>query len=180
LKVPKSQWNSFGKYNYRSTEDILDALKPLLLKYGASLIIFDTIKEVGGELFSEATVELRTKEGVVSVTASAGIDVEKKGMDKAQCYGSSSSYSRKYALGGLFLIDDTKDSDATNTHGKGGEFESRGENKIAVKPRITDDILQVAINSINNGEQNVIERVSANFLITEGQRNLLLKTINTR
>ncbi len=121
LKAPKNQRNNFGKYNYRSCEDILEAVKPLLSKYALALTISDEIKELGGVLFSEATVTLGDMDAKVSVQAQAGIDPNRKGMDIAQSFGSSSSYARKYALNGMFLIDDTKDADATNTHGKGAK-----------------------------------------------------------
>jgi hypothetical protein len=119
LKAPKNQYNSFGKYKYRSVEDILEAIKPLLLKYGCTLIIEDEVKEVGGIVFIESTASIQKDMEGRAVTAQAGIDINRKGMDVAQSFGSSSSYARKYALNGLFLIDDTKDPDSTNDHGKG-------------------------------------------------------------
>lgn len=115
LKAPKNQTNAFGKYKYRSCEDILEALKPILAKHSCYLTITDTIFEINGVLVVNATATITNSEGKQeSVTAQAGIDIHRKGMDIAQCFGSSSSYSRKYALNGLFLIDDTKDADATN------------------------------------------------------------------
>lgn len=118
LKAPKNQFNSFGKYNYRSCEDILEAVKPLCVKHGLTLFLRDTVMEVAGIPFVEARAIVTDGTKSVECSAQAGIDINKKGMDSAQCFGSSSSYARKYALNGLFLIDDTKDSDATNTHGK--------------------------------------------------------------
>jgi hypothetical protein len=117
LKAPKSQFNAFGKYKYRSVEDILEAVKPLLLKYECTLTIEDEVKEVGGIVFIEATAAIQKDMEGRAVTAQAGIDINRKGMDVAQSFGSSSSYARKYALNGLFLIDDTKDPDSTNDHG---------------------------------------------------------------
>ena len=106
LKAPKNQFNAFGKYKYRSCEDILEALKPLLLKYECTLTIEDEIKEVGGIVFVEATASIQIdKEGRTegrAVTAQAGINPNRTGMDIAQSFGSSSSYARKYALNGLF------------------------------------------------------------------------------
>jgi len=116
LKAPKNQFNSFGKYKYRSVEDILEAVKPLLAKYECTLTIHDEVKEVGGITFIEATASIQKDMEGRTVTAQAGIDINRKGMDIAQSFGSSSSYARKYALNGLFLIDDTKDPDATNDH----------------------------------------------------------------
>jgi hypothetical protein len=116
LKAPKNQFNSFGKYKYRSQEDILEALKPLLKKYECSLVISDEVKCVGSLTFIEASATLIYNGEKVTVTAQAGIDTNRKGMDVAQSFGSSSSYARKYCLQGLFLLDDTKEADATNTH----------------------------------------------------------------
>lgn len=117
LKAPKNQYNAFGKYKYRSCEDILEALKPWLLLHECTLVITDQVKEVAGIAFIESTVIISKGDLSVSVTAQAGIDVNRKGMDVAQCFGASSSYSRKYALNGLFLIDDSAlDPDARNDH----------------------------------------------------------------
>tara|TARA_B110000208_G_C11745522_1_gene421587 strand:+ start:380 stop:913 length:534 start_codon:yes stop_codon:yes gene_type:complete len=121
LKAPKNQRNGFGKYNYRSCEDILEAVKPILAKYNCTLTISDEIKELGNIIFVESIAVITDGDNVVHSKAQAGIDPNRKGMDIAQSFGSSSSYSRKYALNGLFLIDDTKDADSTNTHGKDKE-----------------------------------------------------------
>tara|TARA_R110002049_G_scaffold75498_5_gene194226 strand:+ start:3708 stop:4259 length:552 start_codon:yes stop_codon:yes gene_type:complete len=118
LKAPKAQRNNFGKYNYRSCEDILEAVKPLLLAQGLMMTITDEVTEIAGMPMISATVTVKDASGEVSVSAQAGIDPNRKGMDIAQSFGSSSSYARKYALNGMFLIDDTKDADATNDHGK--------------------------------------------------------------
>lgn len=123
LKAPKSQYNSFGKYAYRSCEDILEAAKPLCIENGLVLTISDEITEVGGRIYVKATATVADaqieSEGVISVTGFAREPEEKKGMDSSQITGAASSYARKYALNGLFSIDDTKDADATNDHGKG-------------------------------------------------------------
>jgi len=117
LKAPKNQFNSFGKYKYRSCEDILEAVKPLLLKYECTLTIHDEVKEVGGLVFIEATASIQKDLEGRTVTAQAGIDPNRKGMDIAQSFGSSSSYARKYALSGLLLIEDSHlDPDASNDH----------------------------------------------------------------
>jgi hypothetical protein len=118
LKAPKNQRNNFGKYNYRSAEDILEAVKPLLAKYGCLLFITDTIVEVGGRNYVKATVTFDEGEKPLEISAFAREEETKKGMDGSQITGAASSYARKYALNGLFLIDDNKDSDATNTHDK--------------------------------------------------------------
>lgn len=111
LKAPKGQYNSFGKYKYRSAEDILEAVKPLLGKHNAQLTLSDAIKEIGGRVYVEATATFTDGAETVTVTAYAREPSEKKGMDDSQITGTASSYARKYALNGLFLIDDTKDAD---------------------------------------------------------------------
>lgn len=118
LRAPKGQFNSFGKYSYRSCEDILEAVKPLLYAQGLMLTVSDKFFETAEEYFVEATATLTDGENSVSASAQAGVDLNKKGMDKSQAVGSASSYARKYSLNGLFLIDDVKDADATNTHGR--------------------------------------------------------------
>lgn len=119
LKAPKSQTNSFGKYKYRSLEDILEALKPIMSKHKCFLVINDEIILVGDRYYIKATATLHSDEGQsISSTAFAREDIDKKGMDLSQLTGATSSYARKYALNGLFAIDDTKDADATNEHGE--------------------------------------------------------------
>ncbi len=120
LKAPKVQFNKFGKYNYRSLEDIMEAVKPLLKKHNCTLEFTDMTSEIAGIPVVTATAILRDSNGLelAGVNAQAGVDVDRKGMDISQSFGASSSYARKYAANGLFLIDDTKDADATNDHGK--------------------------------------------------------------
>ena len=121
LKAPKSQYNSFGKYSYRNCEDILEALKPLLNEVKAIVNVSDEIVLVGERYYVKATVKFIDAETgeVVEASAMAREEETKKGMDASQLTGSTSSYARKYALNGLFAIDDTKDADTTNTHDKG-------------------------------------------------------------
>lgn len=119
LKAPKGQYNSFGKYKYRSCEDILEAVKPLCVKNNVLLTITDDIVLIGDRFYVKATATVTNLDGAsVSASALAREEDTKKGMDGSQVTGASSSYARKYALNGLFCIDDTKDADATNTHGK--------------------------------------------------------------
>lgn len=120
LKAPKNQYNSFGKYKYRSCEDILEAAKPLAVAKGAVVTISDEVVEVASRVYVKATATITdlTDGSSTSVSALAREAEEKKGMDAAQVTGAASSYARKYALGGLFCLDDVADSDATNTHGK--------------------------------------------------------------
>jgi len=121
LKAPKGQTNKFGGYKYRSCEDILTALKPLLQEWGCSLVISDEMVEVGTRVYVKANATIADNDSSESISATGfAREAEiKKGMDEAQITGSASSYARKYALNGLFAIDDTKDPDATNDHGKG-------------------------------------------------------------
>ena len=121
LKAPKGQYNSFGKYKYRSCEDILEALKPVLDKLKLTLFIKDDVIEVNTRNYVKATITLVNTEKpdeIIETSALAREEEIKKGMDASQITGASSSYARKYALNGMFMIDDTKDSDSTNTHGK--------------------------------------------------------------
>ena len=120
LKAPKSQFNKFGNYAYRNCEDILEALKPLLNEVKAIINISDDVVLVGERYYIKATVKFICAETGETIEASAMAREEenKKGMDSSQLTGSTSSYARKYALNGLFAIDDTKDSDTTNTHNK--------------------------------------------------------------
>lgn len=121
LKAPKNQFNPFGNYNYRSCEDILEAVKPLLLKHKLTQIIDDDVKEINGRFYIKATITLFNSEKVeeaIIVSALAREEENKKKMDSSQITGSTSSYARKYALAGLYALDDTKDNDGLNTHGK--------------------------------------------------------------
>lgn len=112
LKAPKGQYNSFGKYKYRSCEDILEAVKPLCVKHGVILTLSDEMVQVGERYYIKATARLRKEGGSdILVTAYAREALDKKGMDDSQITGTASSYARKYALNGLFCIDDTKDAD---------------------------------------------------------------------
>ena len=131
LKAPKSQFNKFGNYSYRSLEDIQEALKPLLYKHGLLLSFMDEVIELGGESFMKCTAVL-TQGGEQQLQASsyAAIDFTQKGMSKPQACGSATSYARKYALGAMFLVDDTKDDDATNNHGKKKVTTEKSELKL--------------------------------------------------
>lgn len=116
LNVPKNQYNSFGKYKYRSCEDILEAVKPLLAEYNCVLNIYDEIVNIGDRFYVKAVAQVISSDGKITSQAYAREEEIKKGMDGSQVTGSSSSYARKYALNGLFCIDDTKDADTTNKH----------------------------------------------------------------
>lgn len=111
LKAPKGNYNSFGKYKYRSCEDILEAVKPLLARENCTLTLQDDVILIGDRFYIKATASITDGSETVSTTAFARESNEKKGMDDSQITGTASSYARKYALNGLFLIDDTKDAD---------------------------------------------------------------------
>lgn len=123
LKAPKNQWNEFGKYNYRNCEDILESVKPLLNETRTSLTLSDEMISVGNRNYVKATATLYDNESdtVIEVTANAREEETKKGMDGSQITGSASSYARKYALNGLFAIDDTKDADSQNNEQRAQE-----------------------------------------------------------
>ena len=132
LKAPKDQFNGFGKYNYRSCEGILEALKPHLGLNKLIVTLGDRVVEVGGRVYIEATATVTDIEegGQISCTAYAREEDSKKGMDASQVTGAASSYARKYALNGLFAIDDNKDSDATNDGGKDVSKKETTDNKF--------------------------------------------------
>jgi len=119
FKSKKSRFNSFGKYYFRSAEDILEATKPFLKELNAAITITEDLVGTDDLPVIESTATLYDDKGMtISANALVGVDLKQKGMQKPQQFGSASSYGKKYALGNLFLIDDTQDSDATNTHGK--------------------------------------------------------------
>ena len=119
FKSKKSRFNSFGKYNFRSAEDILEATKPFLLELGVSVTINEELNTSFETMpIMESTATISDGEETISAKAVVGVDLNQKGMNVPQQFGSASSYAKKYALGNLFLIDDTADSDATNDHGK--------------------------------------------------------------
>ena len=125
FKSKKSRYNSFGKYNFRSAEDILEATKPFLLELGVTVIVSEKI--ISSDPFPIMESSAIISDGKTSITATAmvGIDLDQKGMQMPQKFGSASSYGKKYALGNLFLIDDTQDADASNTHGKNTTTKSK-------------------------------------------------------
>ena len=125
FKSKKSRFNSFGKYNFRSAEDILEATKPFLLELGVSVTINETIISVDPLPMMQSTATVSDGENAIHATSIVGVDLNQKGMNVPQQFGSASSYAKKYALGNLFLIDDTADSDATNDHSKKPRFEAK-------------------------------------------------------
>lgn len=141
LKAPKGQRNTFGKYNYRSCEDILEAVKPLLQERGLVLLITDDIVQIGERYYVRATATIYDSEGsYISNSALAREELKRAGMDASQITGATSSYARKYALNGLFAIDDTKDADATN---KGQDEPKATAN--SQKPKAFSDEIRTAL-----------------------------------
>ena len=142
LKAPKGQHNSFGKYNYRSAEDILEAVKPLCAEQGCVLTVTDDVLLIGDRFYIKATATLRDCESDehISNTAFAREEKEKKGMDASQVTGSCSSYARKYALNGLFCIDDTKDADTDHytatTTGKAMPEPAHNPNELTYREKV--------------------------------------------
>ena len=137
LKAPKSQYNKFGNYNYRNCEDILEAVKPLLVPHKAAVVLHDNIEAIGTRFYVKATATLKSGDEEISVTAYAREEESKKGMDGSQITGSASSYARKYALNGLFAIDDTKDADTPtppNNNKKGNEDKPKPTSKEQPNP----------------------------------------------
>jgi len=180
LKAPKGQYNSFGKYSYRNQEDVLEALKPLLAENELVLTLSDSIHEIFGLVYVESKVRVSSGAEEITVTAQAGIDPNRKGMDIAQSFGSSSSYARKYALNAMFLIDDTKDADSTNTHGKGSSASVPTAKPVAVKPSVGSELFQKAVDRMKEvGTKEKYEEIltAIGDQLSDVQRNALSKFI---
>lgn len=140
LKAPKSQYNSFGKYKYRSCEDILEAVKPICAKNKATLILSDSLENIGDRYYIKATATLIDVESGENLenTAYAREESEKKGMDGSQITGTASSYARKYALNGLFNIDDTKDADTDEYTKQSKAIDEDVKNEFQVDEKVTE------------------------------------------
>ena len=178
LKTKKTSYNAFGKYYFRKAEDILEAVKPFLLEQGVSVTISESIIATDPVPTLQSTATISDGENAIHATAIVGVDLNQKGMQTAQQFGAASSYGKKYALGNLFLIDDTQDADASNDHGK-----SKAVSKIkqAAKPAITADQMKKAIKYVQAGGD--IEAIKAKYKLTSAQEaNLELdeKDANTK
>jgi len=163
LKVKKSSYNSFGKYYFRKAEDILEAVKPFLLKHNVSVRVDEDILATDPIPMLKSTAIISDGENQITTTAIVGVDLNQKGMQAAQQFGASSSYGKKYALGNLFLIDDTQDSDASNTHGT-----SQG---AAAKQKLTNESLAKAKDYIAKGGS--IDAIKAKYDVTAKHEKLL-------
>ena len=179
LKAKKSSYNAFGKYYFRKAEDILEAIKPFLLEQGVSVTISEEIIATDPVPTLQTTATISDGENAIHATAVVGVDLNQKGMQTAQQFGAASSYGKKYALGNLFLIDDTQDSDATNDHGKKSSVVSKIKN--AAKPNITAGQLDKAKEYVAAGGD--IEAIKTKYKLTEVQEKELnaskKKTSNT-
>ena len=155
LKVPKSQYNNFGKYNYRNAEDILEAVKPILENAGATIFIKDSIELIGDRFYVKATVNFVDIESgnTIEASALARESEEKKGMDSAQVTGATSSYARKYALNGLLLIDDTKDNDHDSMHQTDNKEPKKEENKPNYDNKEKEEVIQKIVAKIGNDSE---------------------------
>jgi len=142
LKTKKTSYNAFGKYYFRKAEDILEAVKPFLLEQGVSVIISEEIIATDPVPTLQTTATISDGENAIHATAVVGVDLNQKGMQTAQQFGAASSYGKKYALGNLFLIDDTQDADGSNDHGKKSNVVSKI--KKAAKTPITKDQMEKA------------------------------------
>jgi hypothetical protein len=159
LKVPKTNVNAFGKYKYRSAEDILEALKPILLRYNATLTLSDEIVAIGTKVFLKATAKIND-----TICYGYAETSEHKGMSAEQATGTASSYARKYALNGLFLIDETE-SDA--------DSQKQPEPKNESKPMLTPETLKKMITAIQEGKSDKVKEAMENYTISGPQSNVL-------
>ena len=168
LKAPKGQYNSFGKYYFRSTEDIVEALKPLLIKRGLLLLMYDEIELVGSRIYVVSTADLTDGATNIKVSARARESETKKGMDDSQITGTASSYARKYALNGMFLIDDSKDAD---TPEYSGQMNNQQQSKQPKQPGVTLDAVKTALNDLVKKTNGDYTKISAYLLKQVGADN---------
>jgi len=170
LKAKKSSYNSFGKYYFRKAEDILEAVKPFLLRENVSVrvdeeLIHDTPPVI------QSTATISDGENSIQAKAIVGVDLNQKGMQTAQQFGAASSYGKKYALGNLFLIDDTADADSTNSHGKASQLVNKA------KAKMNDEQYQKAVEFIKGG--GAVSAIESKYTITPTQM-VKLKEIKTK
>ena len=165
FKSKKSRFNSFGKYYFRSAEDILEATKPFLKELGVTVVITEELINIDKLPVLQTTATLSDETASVSATAVVGVDLNQKGMQTPQQFGAASSYGKKYALGNLFLIDDTQDSDATNTHGKNG----------TAKQKLTNESLAKAKEYIAKGGS--LDTIKKKYIVSAKHEKLLQETL---
>ena len=168
LKAKKSSYNSFGKYYFRKSEDILEAIKPFLIEHGVTVTINEEMISTDPVPTMQSTAIFSDGENAIHATALVGVDLNQKGMQTAQQFGAASTYGKKYALGNLLLIDDTEDADS-------GQKPSKAVDKIkqAAKPKITADQLKKAKEYIAAGGK--VEAIESKYKITDEQRKSITK-----
>ena len=165
LKAKKSSYNSFGKYYFRKSEDILEAIKPFLLELDVSVVIKEQIIATEPVPMLESTAIFSDGENQITATAVVGVDLNQKGMQTSQQFGAASTYGKKYALGNLLLIDDTEDADASNTHGKAAAVAAKP------KPKITVEQFNKAKDYLKNGGK--LEAIKTKYTLTSKQEEQL-------
>ena len=162
LKAKKSSYNSFGKYYFRKAEDILEAVKPFLLREGVSVRVDEElINSIDTPPIIQSTATISDGENSITATAVVGVDLNQKGMQTAQQFGAASSYGKKYALGNLFLIDDTADADSTNSGGTASKIVNKA------KAKMTDDQYKKAVEFVKGGGS--ITAIESKYTITPEQ-----------
>jgi len=171
LKTKKTSYNAFGKYYFRKAEDILEAVKPFLLEQGVSVTIREEIIATDPVPTLQSTATISDGTNAIHATAVVGVDLNQKGMQTAQQFGAASSYGKKYALGNLFLIDDTQDADGSNDHGKKSKVITKI--KQAAKPNITIDQLKKAEEYVLAGGD--IKAIEGKYKLTDKQKKVLIK-----
>ena len=176
LKTKKTSYNAFGKYYFRKAEDILEAVKPFLLEQGVSVTINEEIIATDPVPTLQSTATISDGKDAITATAVVGVDLNQKGMQTAQQFGAASSYGKKYALGNLFLIDDTQDADSTS-----GKTSIVDKIKAKAKPTITSDQMTKALQYVSVGGS--VEAIKSKYKLTEQQEKQLhgnFKTANSK
>jgi len=161
LKAKKSSYNSFGKYYFRKAEDILEAVKPFLIEHSVTVTMTEEIVGIDPVPIMQSNAIISDGENQIIATAIVGVDLNQKGMQTSQQFGAASTYGKKYALGNLFLIDDTEDADASNSHGKAAEVVSKP------KKAITKDQMSKALEFIKGGGS--VEAIKGKYKLTKDQ-----------
>ena len=170
LKTKKTSYNAFGKYYFRKAEDILEAVKPFLLEQGVSVTINEEIIATDPVPTLQSTATISDGANAIHATAVVGVDLNQKGMQTAQQFGAASSYGKKYALGNLFLIDDTQDADGSNDHGRKSKVITKI--KQAAKPDITKAQLKQAKDYVMAGGN--VEAIKTKYKLTASQEKALI------
>ena len=172
MKAKKSSYNSFGKYYFRKAEDILEAIKPFLLQHEVYVTTSEDMIATEPVPMMRVTATISDGDNAIHASSIVGVDLNQKGMQTSQQYGAASTYGKKYALGNLFLIDDTEDADATNQHGKGVAAKVAARNK----PAITKEQMTKAIEFIKGGGD--VNAIKNKYKLTTAQEKSLTKSNN--